>query len=260
MRRSAVSTFALAAAAAFAVAGCSGTPEMVENIKEGNYFQKPVFSTPDWARARPSGSVTLGPKGPVAPEDLVDAGGHCAPEAPKAAPLAAAAPAEASPPVTPATPAPPAGAAAYGSVAGDLASAPMPQGPPPKSRPARVKTASAAPDAGLDGLQPEAGAGLSGAPLLGGIALGMTECQAVRRGGQPNSVSVGASPKGERKVVVTYLSGPWPGIYTFDSGRLKQVDAAPVPDKPLKGKPKRKLKKKPGASAKTASGQDRYVR
>ena len=54
MRRSAVSTFALAAAAAFAVAGCSGTPEMVENIKEGNYFQKPVFSTPDWARARPS--------------------------------------------------------------------------------------------------------------------------------------------------------------------------------------------------------------
>ena len=257
MRRSAVSTFALAAAAAFAVAGCSGTPEMVENIKEGNYFQKPVFSTPDWARARPAGSVTLGPHGPVAPEDLVDAGGHCAPEAPKAAPQAAAAPAEASPPATPATPAPPAGAAAYGSVAGDLASAPMPQGPPPKSRPARVKTASAAPDAGLDGLQPEAGAGLSGAPLLGGIALGMTECQAVRRGGQPNSVSVGASPKGERKVVVTYLSGPWPGIYTFDSGRLKQVDAAPVPEKP-KGKPRRKPIKK-RAPAKTARGDDGYV-
>jgi len=228
---------------------------MVENIKEGNYFQNPVFSTPDWARARAAGSVTLGPRGPVAPEDMVDAGGHCAPEAPQAAPQAApaeAAKAEAAPPATPATPAtppPPAGAAAYGSVAGDLASAPMPQGPPPK--PASVKTASAAPDAGLGGLQPESGAGISGAPLLGGIALGMTECQAVRRGGEPSNVSIGAGTRGERKVVITYLSGQWPGIYTFESGRLKQVDAAPVQEKP-KGKPQRKPRKQASAPAKTA--------
>jgi hypothetical protein len=251
--------FALAAAALI-VAGCSAAPELVENIKEGNYLQKPVFTTPDWARARASGSVSLGPSGLVKPEDLVDAGGHCAPEAPKAVPQAVAAPAEAAPPATAATPAttaasaPP--AAAYGSVAGDLASAPMPQGPPPKPKPARVKTASAAPDAGLDGLQPEAGAGMSGAPLLGGIALGMTECQAVRRGGQPNNVSIGAGPKGERKVVITYLSGTWPGIYTFDSGRLRQVDAAPVPEKP-KGKPQRKPKKR--APAKTARGDGVYA-
>jgi hypothetical protein len=254
LRRSTLSTFALVAAAA--LAGCSGTPEIVENIKEGNYFQNPIFNTPDWARARPSGSVTLGPSGPVAPEDLVDAGGHCAPEAPKAAPQAEVKPAEPAPPPTPAneaTPAPPAGAAAYGSVAGDLASAPMPQGPAPK--PASVKTASAAPDAGLGGLQPEAQAGMSGAPLLGGIALGMTECQAVRRGGQPSNVSVGAGPRGERKVVITYLSGQWPGIYTFDSGRLKQVDAAPVPEKP-KGKPQRKPRRQAGAPAKTARGSD----
>jgi hypothetical protein len=255
----------VALAAAALLAGCSGTPEIVENIKEGNYLQKPVFSTPDWARARPRGSVSLGPSGPVAPEDLVDAGGHCAPEAPQAAPQAAAAPAEPAPateataatPATPDTPAPPAGAAAYGSVAGDLASAPMPQGPAPKPKPmpARVKTASAAPDAGLDRLQPEGGAGTSGAPLLGGIALGMTECQAVRRGGQPSNISIGAGTKGERKVVITYLGGTWPGIYTFESGRLKQVDAAPVPERP-KGKPKRKPKKPP---AKTARGNATYV-
>ena len=250
----------VAFATAALLAGCSGTPEMVEDIKEGNYFQKPVFSTPDWARARPSGSVSLGPNGPVAPEELVDAGGHCAPEAPKAVPQAAAAPAEAAPAAeataaTPETPAPPAGVAAYGSVAGDLASAPMPQGPAPKPMPARVKTASAAPGGGLDGLQPEAGAGASGAPLLGGIALGMTECQAVRRGGQPSNIDIGAGTKGERKVVITYLGGTWPGIYTFEAGRLKQVDAAPAPEKP-KGKPKRKPKKPP---AKTARGEDVYV-
>lgn len=243
------------AAAALVVAGCSAAPELVENIKEGNYLQKPVFTTPDWARARRSGSVALGPSGPVAPEDLVDAGGHCAPETPKAVPQAAAAPAEPAPAATAATSATPAASAppaAYGSVAGDLASAPMPQGPPPKPKPARVKTASAAPDAGLGGLQPEAGAGMSGAPLLGGIALGMTECQAVRRGGQPSNVSVGAGLRGERKVVITYLSGTWPGIYTFKSGRLRQVDAAPVPEKP-KGKPKRQPIKK-RAPAKTARG------
>ncbi len=259
MRYSALSTFALAAA--LFLGGCSGTPEMVENIKEGNYFQKPIFTTPDWARARPVGAVTLGPKGPVAPEEMVDAGGHCAPEAPKATPPAAQAeaapPAPAATPATPATPTPPAGAGSYGSVAGDLASAPMPQGPTPKPMPARVQTASVAPDAGLDGLQPEAGAGMSGAPLLGGIALGMTECQAVRRGGQPSSVNIAAGPKGERKVVITYLSGTWPGIYTFEAGRLKQVDAAPVPEKP-KGKPKRKPIKK-RAPAKTARGDSAFV-
>ena len=39
------------------------------------------------------------------------------------------------------------------------------------------------------------------------------------------NVTIGAGDKGARKVVLTYLSGPWPGIYTFDSGRLKEVDS-----------------------------------
>ncbi len=98
--------------------------------------------------------------------------------------------------------------------------------------------------------------GMAPGALLGGIALGMTECQAVRRGGQPSSVSIGTAKKGRRKVVITYLSGPWPGIYTFESGRLKVVDAAPTVEKP---KPQRRYKKKRRVPARTARGNDVYV-
>jgi hypothetical protein len=45
---------------------------------------------------------------------------------------------------------------------------------------------------------------------------------------------------GERKVVLTYLSGPWPGIYTFTGGRLNVVDRAPEQPKPAKAAPKKK--------------------
>ena len=82
-------------------------------------------------------------------------------------------------------------------MAGDLASAPMPAATP----------ASANPNAALPDQPP-------GAPqVMGGIALGMTECQAVRRAGLPGNVNISAGDKGERKVVLTYLTGPWPGIY-----------------------------------------------
>ena len=147
-------------------------------------------------------------------------------------------------------------------MAGDLSSARMPQGPPPKPTPVAVKRASAAPQGGLGGLQPAGSFGGLGAPPggapIGGIALGMTECQAVRRGGQPSSVNIGSGPHGQRKVVLSYLSGSWPGIYTFESGRLKVVDAAPVVEKP-KSKPRRKYKKK-RRPARTARGNDVYVR
>ena len=75
----------------------------------------------------------------------------------------------------------------------------------------------------LDTLQPDGG---GARPAIGGIALGMTECEAVRRAGQPGNVNIGAGVKGARKVVLTYLSGPWPGIYTFTSGRLQVIDSA----------------------------------
>ena len=97
-------------------------------------------------------------------------------------------------------------------MAGDLASAPMPAATP----------ASANPNPALPE-QPN-----SGSLTMGGIALGMTECDVVRRAGPPGNVNIGAGDRGERKVVLTYLSGTWPGIYTFADGRLKVVDRAPA--------------------------------
>jgi hypothetical protein len=81
----------------------------------------------------------------------------------------------------------------------------------------------------------------------------------VRRAGQPSNVSIGAGDKGARKVVVTYLSGPWPGIYTFASGRLQEIDAAPEqpkPAKPIKSAPKKNPKRAP---PKTATTERVYV-
>ena len=71
-------------------------------------------------------------------------------------------------------------------------------------------------------------------PSVGGVGLGMTECQIVQRAGQPNSVDIGAE-NNARKVVLTYAGGTWPGIYTFVDGRLKIIDrvATPEPAKPV---------------------------
>jgi len=247
----------MAAALAAAAGGCSRYSQIAEDIKEGNFLNKPVIHAPNWAKFnRNTKTAELGPRGPVAPEDLVDASGRCA----AAAPVQAAAPEQAAaqpaPEPAPPAPAPPRGSARVGSIAGDLASAPKPQGPPPAPKPAKLpkpkRVASANPTDGLGGLQPE---GAPGAPVLGGIALGMTECQAVRRAGHPSQVSIGTANKGERKVVLTYLAGPWPGIYTFQSGRLKVIDA--VPGELKADEPKKK--KRPRRPAHTAATERVYV-
>ena len=82
-------------------------------------------------------------------------------------------------------------------------------------------------------------------PVLGGIALGMTECQAVHRAGTPSNVTIGAGNGGGRKVVLTYLTGTWPGIYHFADGRLQEIDRAPAPPAPPKAPAKKKPGKKP---------------
>jgi hypothetical protein len=92
----------------------------------------------------------------------------------------------------------------------------------------------------------------------GGIALDMTECQAVRRAGTPSNVAIGAGAGGQRRVVLTYLGGTWPGIYTFTGGRLKEVDAAPEQAKPKAPAKKRKVKRP--KSAHNTSSQREYVR
>lgn len=74
------------------------------------------------------------------------------------------------------------------------------------------------------------------APVLvaGGVALTMTECEVVKRAGQPEKVEIGTNARGERSAVLTYLQGPHPGIYSFVAGRLMTIERAPEPPKSAK--------------------------
>ena len=216
---------------ALAVAGCSAN---LFDKNEGGWFSKPIdiLAKPDWARpATAANDIDTG--GPVGPDDLVGADGRCAAvavQAPQSAPAPSAS-------ATPATPVPASAEAnSVGSMAGELGGEPAP-----------AALAPAATDVAP--------------PVLGGIALGMTECQSVRRAGQPSNVAISAGDKGERRVVLTYLSGPWPGIYHFSDGRLKEIDQAPVQPAPVKPPPKKKktVKKKP-VPAKTSQRDVDVVR
>jgi len=97
---------------------------------------------------------------------------------------------------------------------------------------------------------PDAGSAASpdtAALLSGGIALGMSECDVVARLGQPTAVNLGSNPNGSRSAVLTFKSGPRPGIYRFAGGRLSEMDRVeglppPQPEK------KKSAKKKPANS------------
>lgn len=204
--------------AALAVGGCSVN---MFDKNEGAAFSKPItsiFERPDGSQfSSAKGGTDFG--GPVGPDDLVGADGRCTAQV-----------AQVPQQVAPVEP--PAAAAAVdrpaGGMAGELVNKPAPLAP-----------AAPAADAGAP-------------PLLGGVALGMTECQTVARAGQPGTVDVSAGDKGERRVVLTYLSGPWPGIYRFSDGRLKVIDRAPVPPEQAKPPAKKKAAKKKPANAKTS--------
>lgn len=85
-------------------------------------------------------------------------------------------------------------------------------------------------------------------PALGeGVGLGMTECEVVSRAGPPNSVQLGRNPNGDRTAVLSYQSGPRPGIYHFERGRLMQMDRVEVAPPPPQKKPA-KTKKPPAAN------------
>lgn len=207
-----ISRFACVATLAAVTAGCSAATDAFKS--DAGWFSKPieVFRS-DGSQAVTNKNFELAPRGPVAAEDLVGADGRCS------APVSAEAPQAAAP----------AADRPVGSVAGDLAGAPMAPSP-----------------AGFD----------PGMPLVsGGIALGMTECDAVRRAGTPSNVSIGVGDGNERRVVLTYLEGTWPGIYTFASGRLKEISAAPAQPKPAKPAPK----KKPAVAAKPRAPQSAPV-
>jgi hypothetical protein len=191
--------FVLVCGAVLFAGGCKNSAQIFVDQNEGGWFSKPVdiFAKPDWARPN-TGRVSLGPQGPVGPEDLVSADGQCASPA-------ATAQAVESPPTQTAAPA---------DTDQQKVEPTMPQ-------------------------------------VAGGIALGMTECQTVQRAGIPSNVAISAGDKGERRAVLTFLSGPWPGIYTFADGRLKVIDRAPEQPKPAA--PAKKTPKKKSTAPKTAN-------
>jgi hypothetical protein len=116
-----------------------------------------------------------------------------------------------------------------------------------ESRQARPVTDSDLVDA--NGSCPVVAAPDSGAPGPGeGVGLGMTECEVVARAGPPNSVQLGRNPNGDRTAVVSYQSGPRPGIYHFERGRLTQMDRVEVAPPPPQAK------KKPAKAKKPATG------
>jgi hypothetical protein len=81
-----------------------------------------------------------------------------------------------------------------------------------------------------------------------GVGLGMTECEVVARAGPPGSVQLGRNPNGDRTAVLSYQSGPRPGIYHFERGRLMQMDRVEVAPPPPQ--------KKPAKTKKPASGNN----
>jgi hypothetical protein len=66
------------------------------------------------------------------------------------------------------------------------------------------------------------------------LALGMSECEVVYRAGQPSGVQIGRNPNGDRTAVLTYQSGPRPGIYRFERGRLMEMDSVGPPPNTVK--------------------------
>jgi hypothetical protein len=70
-----------------------------------------------------------------------------------------------------------------------------------------------------------------------GIALQMTECEVVRRAGSPDKIEY---PPGrfDRAVILTYIRGPRPGIYSFFGGRLVSIDRVAEP--PAQQRPAKK--------------------
>lgn len=85
----------------------------------------------------------------------------------------------------------------------------------------------------------------AGAPVA--IALQMTECDVVRRAGPVEKIDVGSDERGERAVTLTYLRGPWPGVYRFAGGRLVSIERAPGPP-PAPAKPQKGTAKKPAGT------------
>src|SRR4029077_17417068 len=68
--------------------------------------------------------------------------------------------------------------------------------------------------------------------LGGGIALGMSECDVVFRAGAPSNIQIDQNPNGDRTAVLTFNSGPRPGIYHFRGGALTDIERGQITPPP----------------------------
>ena len=91
------------------------------------------------------------------------------------------------------------------------------------------------------------------ASLGEGVGLGMSECEVVARAGPPTNMQIGKAPNGDRTAVLTYNSGPRPGIYRFERGRLMQMDGVAVPAPPPQTAKKKPAKPKKQAASNNAT-------
>jgi hypothetical protein len=62
-----------------------------------------------------------------------------------------------------------------------------------------------------------------------------------------DKIDFASDERGERIVTLTYLRGPWPGIYRFAGGRLVSIDRAPTPPS-APGKSQKAPAKKPAGT------------
>lgn len=85
----------------------------------------------------------------------------------------------------------------------------------------------------------------SPALVVGGIALGMSECDVVKRAGRPEKVVIGQNERAERTLVLTYIGNTRPGIYNFVSGRLSAIERVDEPPPPKPARPAKSAKPKP---------------
>ena len=117
---------------------------------------------------------------------------------------------------------------------------------------AEAAKTDASASAEIDTVSPASGG--TGPAVVGGIGLGMSECEVVRRAGSPENLNVATDQHGERSVLLTYMRGTWPGIYRFNSGRLVSIERVAEPEavKPKRtakpAKPRTNLTIRPGQS------------
>ena len=105
---------------------------------------------------------------------------------------------------------------------------------------------AAAPVASAEGNPENLSATPAPPPLARNVGLQMTECEVVHSLGRAGDVQISANERGDRVVVMTYMTPERP-VYRFVSGRLATIErtAEPPPPQAAKKKPAPKKRARP---------------